>query len=479
MDEVLCKSRNHTQTANPTPVFMTHPTLPLHQFQQRRVAHHASRPGHTELCAQLHATFAASGLEQALPACRHRLFPPVVTLETFIAQALGADASCQQAVNRHILTRTHHRQATSSPRTGAYCRARQRLPGDVVANLTRHLGHTLAASMPAARTWQGRPIKLIDGTTVSMPDTPENQQRFPQPGSQKPGLGFPMARLVTIMDMNSGAVLNAAMGPLKGKGTGEHALLREMLDTFEAGDIVIADRYYPSYALVAELAARGVDVVMRQHVQRDTDFQAGDPLGHKDHIATWEKPKNRRDWMSQAAFNALPTTLSMRELAVGGMVLITTCTDKAVPRQQIQELYQMRWQVELRLRDIKTTLGMDRLRCKTPAMVEKEVWVYLLAYNLIRRVMVEASDWADCLPQHLSFKHTVQIVRQIAARSPLHDDERDCLMKQITTLRVGQRPGRVEPRALKRRPSPHPLLKTPRPIAREQIRQHGHPKKLK
>ncbi|WP_299311990.1 IS4 family transposase [uncultured Halomonas sp.] len=459
---------------------MTYPTDLLHQCQQRRVAHHASRSDHTELYAQLHATFTAAGVEQALLPRRHRLFPPAVTLEAFIAQALDADASCQQAVNRLMLHRARHQQPPGSVHTGAYCRARQRLPGDMVADLTRHLGHTLAANRPAASTWQGRPIKLIDGTTVSMPDTPENQQHFPQPGSQQHGLGFPMARLVAIMDMSSGAVLNVAMGPLKGKGTGEHALLREMLDTFEAGDIVIADRYYPSYALVAELVARGVDVVMRQHFRRDTDFQTGESLGHKDHIAVWEKPKNRRDWMSQAAFNALPKTLSMRELAVGGMILITTlCTGKVVPRQQLKELYQMRWQVELRLRDIKTTLGMDWLRCKTPAMVEKEVWVYLLAYNLIRRVMVEASDWADCLPQQLSFKHSVQIFRQVAAGLPLNDDERRLIMRQITLLRVGRRPGRVEPRALKRRPSPHPLLKTPRHVAREQIRQHGHPKKLK
>lgn len=459
---------------------MTYPTAPLHQCQQRRVAYHASRPDPTELCAQLHAAFASADLDASLPACRRRLFPPVVTLETFIAQVLDADASCQQAVNRLMLNRELHRQSSGSVRTGAYCRARQRLPGGMVANLARHIGHTLAEKVPSAWTWRGRPIKLIDGTTVSMPDTPENQQRFPQQTSQTSGLGFPIARLVAIMDLSSGAILNAAMGPVKGKGTGEHALLREMLDTFDAGDIVIADRYYPSYALIAELNARGVDVVMRQHFGRQTDFQTGKRLGDKDHIATWQKPKQRHDWMSQEAFDALPETLPVRELAAGNMVIVTTlCSSKHAPRQQIQALFKERWQIELSFRDIKTTLGMEVLRCKTPAMVEKEVWVYLLAYNLIRRVMAHSSQWADCLPQHVSFKHTVQLFRQIAARSPLTDEERQSFMGQITTIRVGQRPDRLEPRAIKRRPRPHRLLKVPRHQAREQIRQQGHPKKLK
>lgn len=459
---------------------MTYPTAPLHQCQQRRVAHHARRPDHTELRAQLHAAFASSGLDEALPACRHRLFPPVATLETFISQVLDADASCQQAVNRLMLNRQLHLQRSGSVRTGAYCRARQRLPGTMVGDLARYLGRTLADEVPSAWTWQGRPIKLIDGTTVSMPDTPENQQRFPQPASQKPGLGFPIARLVAIMDLSSGAILNASMGPVTGKGTGEHALLREMIDTFEPGDIVIADRYYPSYALIAELTARGVDVVMRQHSGRQTDFQIGKRLGDKDHIATWQKPKNRHEWMSREAFEALPDTLPVRELAAGNMVIVTTlCSSKQAPRQQIQTLYKERWQIELSFRDIKTTLGMEVLRCKTPAMVEKEVWMYLLAYNLIRRVMAHSSEWADRLPQHVSFKHTLQIFRQIATRSPLTDEERQSVMGHITAIQVGQRPDRLEPRAIKRRPRPHRLLKMHRHQAREKIQLYGHPKKLK
>ena len=455
---------------------MTHPTAPLHQCQQRRVAHHASNAENTELRAQLDAAISSSALDEALTACRHRLFPPLVTLDTFLAQVLDADASCQQAVNRVMLSRELHQQPSGSVRTGAYCRARQRLPGAMVANLARYLGRTLAESVPVAWTWRGRPIKLIDGTTVSMPDTPENQQRFPQQASQKPGLGFPIARLVAIMDMSSGAILNAAMGPMKGKGTGEHALLREMLDTFEPGDIVLADRYYPSYALIAELKARGVDVVMRQHVGRQTDFQIGKRLGDKDHIATWQKPKNRQAWMSQDAFDALPDTLPVRELAAGNVVIVTTlCSARQAPRQQIQMLYKERWQIELSFRDIKTTLGMEVLRCKTPAMVEKEVWMYLLAYNLIRQVMAHSSDWADRLPQHISFKHTVQIFRQIATRSPLKDEERQSIMGYITAIQVGQRPDRLEPRAIKRRPRPHRLLKTHRHQAREEIRLYGRP----
>ncbi|WP_444989082.1 IS4 family transposase [Halomonas mongoliensis] len=455
---------------------MTYPTDPLHQCQQRRVSQRIRHSDLTELRAQLHAASAASGLDEALTTDRHRLFPPTATLETFVSQVLDADGSCQQAVNRFML----HRARPGSVRTGAYCRARQRLPGAVVADLAQYLGRTLSKEAPSRWTWQGRPIKLIDGTTVSMPDTPENQQQFPQQAGQAPGLGFPVARLVAIMDLSSGAILNAAMGPVKGKGTGEHALLRGMLDTFESGDIVIADRYFPSYALIAELASRGVDVVMRQHFARKTDFQAGTPLGKKDHIATWQKPKARHAWMSQEAFDALPDSLPVRELAVGGMVLVTTlCSAKQAPRQRLQALYKDRWQIELSFRDIKTTLGMEVLRCKTPAMVEKEVWVYLLAYNLVRRVMAISSEWADCLPHQVSFKHSVQVFRQIASRSPLTAVEYQRVMEQMTTLRVGQRPDRLEPRAIKRRPRPHRLLQMPRHEAREQIRQYGHPKKRK
>lgn len=458
---------------------MTYPTAPRLQCQ-RRVAHHARHPEPTELRAQLHAAFASSPLGEALPAFRNRLFSPVVTLETFISQVLDADASCQEAVNRLMLNRQFQHQCPGSVRTGAYCRARQRLPGAMVANLARYIGNTLTDEMPSAWTWQDRPIKLIDGTTVSMPDTPENQRRFPQQASQQPGLGFPIARLVAIMDLSSGAILNAVMGPMKGKGSGEHALLREMLDTFESGDIVIADRYYPSYALIAELKARGVDVVMRQHFSRQTDFQTGKRLGAKDHLATWQKPKRRHEWMSQEAFDALPATLPVRELAAGNLVIVTTlCSPKQAPRQQIRTLYKERWQIELSFRDIKTTLGMGVLRCKTPAMVEKEVWVYLLAYNLIRREMAHSSEWADQLPQQVSFKHTLQIFRGIAACSPLTEEGRQRMMALITAIRVGQRPDRLEPRAIKRRPKPHRLLKTHRHHAREEIRLYGHPQKLK
>jgi len=322
----------------------------------------------------------------------------------------------------------------------------------------------------------------VDGATVTLPDTAENQAAYPQSSTQKAGLGFPLCRLVALLCLGSGALLDAATGPCEGKGSDEQALLRTLLDTLQADDILLGDAYYATYFLLCELVRRGIDGVFEQYGarKRSTDFSRGEILGARDHLVVLPKPKKKPEWMSQVDYDQAPETLKVRELYAGGKILVTTfLCPKETPKAVIKALYRSRWNVELDLRNIKTTLGMERLSCKTPEMAVKELWVYLLGYNLIRLLMAQAALLADQIPRQLSFKHTLQIWIAWQQRGGgTHDAVAIYgLLVLIAQPRVGLRPGRVEPRAVKRRPKPFPLLTKARQAAREDIRAHGHPKK--
>ena len=402
----------------------------------------------------------------------------------FLAQALSTDRSCQRAVNDAAVRRLTGGMRECSTHTGAYCRARQRLPAEMVSALVRQSGQLMAGTAPDAWHWQGRPVRLVDGTTVSMPDTPANQAAYPQSRSQKPGLGNPLCRMAGIVCLGSGVLLDAAVGRYRGKGSDEQSLLRSMLDVLECGDILLGDAYYATYFLLCDLQHRGVDGVFEQYGarKRSTDFRRGKRLGQRDHLIELSKPKRKPDWMAQADYDQAPDTLKVRELHTGGKILVTTllCA-KITPKPALKDLYQSRWHVELDLRNIKATLGLGVLSCKTPAMAEKEIWVYLLAYNLIRLIMAQAAIHTKRLPRELSFKHSLQLWlawgRQGTAFG--HDADVSILLVLIAQQRVGKRPGRIEPRALKRRPKPYPLLNKPRQLAREEVMKNGHPKKLK
>ena len=229
-------------------------------------------------------------------------------------------------------------------------------------------------------------------------DTQENQAAYPQPSGQKPGLGFPICRVVGLFCLASGALLNAATAPCEGKGSSdEQTLLRGMLDTLGQGDILLGDAFYPTYFLLCELMHRGIDGVFEQYGarKRSTDFSKGEQLGARDHIITLTKPSKRPDWMSPYEYDQAPDNLAIREFQAGGKVMVTTfLCPKEAPKNTLKGLYRQRWHVELDLRNIKTTLGMEHLRCKTPDMAVKELWVYLLAYNLIRLLMVEACEYS-------------------------------------------------------------------------------------
>ena len=449
--------------------------------QQRRLEHHAHRADAYAMFNVLTGPQLLDRVEGLLPDHRERLFPPTETLSMFLAQVLCSDGSCQQVVNDAMVKRLVGGLTPGSTDTGAYCKARGRLPMKMVSSLARETGGLVAEGAAQWWHWRGRPVRLVDGATVTLADTEENQAAYPQSNSQKAGLGFPLLRVVVLLCQASGALLDAALSPCQGKGSDEQSLLREMLDSLEAGDILLGDAFFPTYFLLWELMRGGVDGVFEQYGarKRSTDFSKGEQLGVRDHLLVWSKPK-RPDWMSPSEYEQVPDTLTVREFQAGGKILVSTLVDpKEAPKNELGALFQHRWNVELDLRNIKTTLGMEHLRCKSPEMARKELWVYLLAYNLIRLLMAQAALLADQIPRQLSFKHTVQVwmAWQLCGGDTCDGDSMLMLLKLIAEPRVGLRRGRIEPRALKRRQKPFPLLTQPRVAAREEVRLHGHSKK--
>ncbi len=404
-----------------------------------------------------------------MPEHRERCYPPTVTLSMFLRQALEADGSCQKAVDGWTTAQVGHGLRPNSADTGAYCRARQRLPLSMIQGLSDHVSEQLTRRSSRSWRWRGRSVKVVDGTTLSMPDTAQNRLEYPHHGNQAEGVGFPMARLVAVTCLATGAVLTATHGAFKGKHSGEASLLRRLLPGLSAGDVVLADSLYASYFLIAELQRRGLDGVFEQHSARITDFRRGRQLGPRDHCVRWRKPRARPAWMTLEQYQAAPRSLAVREVRVNGRTLVTTLPD--VPKNELGELYARRWDVELTLRDIKATMGMAVLRCKSPDMVAREIWTHLLAYNLIRLLMAQAARCHGLHPRELSFKHSLQTWIRWLDVGLTHCNEHalQALLGLIARKRVRQRPGRVEPRARKRRPKSYPRLQVPRHQARQRL----------
>jgi hypothetical protein len=286
-------------------------------------------------------------VEQLLPEdYRERQFPPTETLSMFLAQAMSEDRSCQKAVDDAAIKRVVGGLSPCSTATGGYCQARNRLPLDMVSALTCNTGELITSEVPQQWCWKGKRIRLIDGTTATLPDTPSNQVVYPQQSGQKPGLGFPIVRMVGIICLSSGALLNAAVGRYSGKGCSEQSLLREMLDTFRPGDLVMGDAFFATYFLLAWLIDNGVDGVFEQlgARQRVTDFRRGKQLGPKDHLIEFFKPK-KPDWMSQEDYERAPQSITVRELKTKGKVLVSTLlSPKAYPKHEMKELFKPRWE---------------------------------------------------------------------------------------------------------------------------------------
>jgi hypothetical protein len=430
-----------------------------------------------------------------------RIYTPAVTLWVFLSQVLSADHSCRAAVARLIADRAARGESTCSPETGAYCIARSRLPEDFYSRLVITTGNRLqdAAGTHESRSgtsasptadmgessshswlWLGRAVKVVDGTTVLMPDTADNQLEYPQHSELERGLGFPIARLAVIFSLAVGTVLAYAMGPMQGKKTGENQLFRSLFDRLSRGDVVLADRLYGSFWDFALLDQRGIDLVARS--LRRSDFRRGTRLGPGDHLVIWDKPK-RPDWMDEETYDSLPDELVLREVKVRvripgcrvqEFVVVTSLFDhNEYSAMDLADLYRARWNAELDLRSLKTTMQMEFLRCLTPEMVRKEIAMHLLAYNLVRTVVAEAAALTDQIPRNLSFKGAMQTITAMRDRGLLdHDHDlyhHAILLASIATHRVGDRPNRVEPRAVKRRPKRARLLTVPRAEARRRL----------
>jgi putative transposase len=297
-----------------------------------------------------------------------------ITLWAFVWQVLSPDKSCRQVVASVMLTFALARDPDNLD-TSLYCRARAKLPPAVLRRLALHVGQGLEQAAREDWLWQFRHVKLIDGSTSALPDTAENQKAFPQSNTQKKGLGFPLIRWVALIGLATAAIQGFAYGAYAGKETGETALFRELLAQLHAGDIVLADRYYCSYFMIALLQGLGVEVVMRMHQGRKYDFRRGQRLGEDDHVVEWHKPQ-RPAWMSAEEYAQMPATIRMREIRrrvdepgyrVKELVIATTLLDpKEYKADAVVLLYSKRWHVELDIRSLKTTLGMNELRCKTP-----------------------------------------------------------------------------------------------------------------
>jgi hypothetical protein len=350
-----------------------------------------------------------------------RIYSPLVTLWVFLGQVLSADHSCRAAVARLIAHRVSRRQSPCSAETGAYCQARKRFPEKFFSDVARRTGQALETKADPDWLWKCRRVYVYDGSSVSMPDTPANQRDYPQPDTQKPGLGFPLARIAAVFSLSCGAVLELGICRYAGKGQSELGLLRTLWSIFAPGDVMLADRLMCTWTEMVMLKQRGVDCVCRFTSHRTADFRRGKRLGDDDHIVTWIKPTRPRS-IDRRTYDALPEFLTIREarirvVQVGFrtkiLLVATTLLDAAsVTKDDLAQLYRARWNAELDLRSLKRTLQMDVLRCKTPELVRKEIWTHVLAYNLIRTIMAQAATKHDLQPRSISFKGTVQTLER-------------------------------------------------------------------
>jgi hypothetical protein len=420
---------------------------------------------------------------------QHGIYNTAIVVWSFLAQVLrdGKEASCQAAVARVVSYCELTGAGAPTSDTGDYCRARAKLSEVAIRELSCDVAKELEAEAIERWLWKGQHAKLIDGFTFTMPDTPSNQAEYPQQKVQKPGCGQPIARAVAILSLATACVMDVAIGPYSGKETGESALLRSMLSSLCQGDIAVMDRYYCSFLMIALLLSHGVQTCARKHHLRHSDFRRGRRLGKYDHIIVWTRPA-RPPWMDEAAYAQIPERLELREIRYNIVVpgrrtktidVITTLTDATeYTKEEIAELYGFRWESELDIRSIKESLNLGHVRCKSPEMVRREVWTTLLGYNLIRTTGAGAALIYDKRPRQISFTGTCQYVLaswMIISCGMIDavtiEDHHATLLKQIADCKVANRPGRLEPRVVKRRPKPYKLMQKPRNVLRRELRK--------
>ncbi len=406
---------------------------------------------------------------------RERVYTPMITVWMFITQVLSADHSCQQAVTRLNAWRVARGVMRVSSETTAYCKARCRLPEELFQRLLDWTAGRCNDAVLDAWLFHDRVVEMVDGGTVTMADTEENQKEYPQMSSQKPGCGFPIARMIGVFSLATGAIRLTAMSAYKGKQTGETSLLRSILSGISPGTILLADRYYASFWLLAQSELKQIDLVARVHHKRKVDFRRGLKQGYLDQLVAYHKPQ-RPNWMSEEEYAKYPSFILVRHLKykveqegfrTREITLATTLLEASVyEAEDLASLYRRRWLVELHIRSLKTQMQMEHLRCKSPPMVRKEIHCHMIGYNLVRAAMLASALKYDCCPSRLSFTGAMQAVEEFASslrlQSGRRDQQWDNLLETISELTVGHRPGRQEPREVKQRQKNYKLMKSPR-----------------
>lgn len=419
------------------------------------------------------------------------VYSTAIVLWAFMSQVMrdGKEAACQSAVARIVAYLTKRGQRAPGSDTGNYCRARAKLPEEALKELSNTLALEAQAHGNAKWLWKGFHTKLIDGFTFKMPDTSENQREYPQHTAQKPGLGFPIARVLGILSLATGCLLDAAVGPFSGKETGETSLLRRLMTGFSRGDVVVADRYFCSYWMIVMFMQLDVHICFRKKKTRHTDFRKGKRLGKHDHIIQWDRPK-RPAWMSKELYETMPLVVTLREMKYtiqgpgresGPFVVVTTLLDHlgeyGVSHDDIADLFGFRWNAELDIRSIKTFMNLNFVRCMSPEMVRRELWTTLLTYNLIRTTIATAATLHNKAPRQISFVSACQYIlaswQEISSMRSVSSIKQYCLtlLRQIASCQVGHRKGRFEPRVVKRRRDQYMLMMQPRNELRRRLRK--------
>lgn len=421
----------------------------------------------------------------------HGIYTTAIMVWSFLSQVLrdGKEASCQSAVARIVSYCMLKGLRVPTQDTGDYCRARSKLSEGALRDVSCEVAEEIEQAADPKWLWKGKlHAKLVDGFTFTMPDTPKNQAMYPQMRAQKPGVGLPIARAAAIVSLATACVTDLAIAPYQGKETGESALLRSIIGSLLPGDIAVMDRYYCSFMMIALLLGQGTQVCARKHHLRHSDFRRGRRLGKYDHLIVWTRPQ-RPTWMDEETYRKIPETLELREIRFNivepgrrtqSIDIITTLIDgDEFTKEDIAELYGFRWNSELDIRSIKSNLNLGHVRCKSPEMVRRELWTTILAYNLIRITAAGAALLHDKQPRQISFTSTCQYV--LASWMQLSSGQVSpaelesyllTMLKQIANCEVANRPGRLEPRVLKRRRHGYKLMMKSRKELRRELRKH-------
>lgn len=446
--------------------------------ESERMREHAERLRQASLSrlCQIFGRWLPADLLAGQPGSRQRSYPLSLTFWAFLSQVLNPGSSCREIVRKVQFWHRHRQQAMPSSSTGAYCQARARLPLERLRQAHESLADHLDAGADSEDAFAGHRLRVIDGTGLSMPDTPANQKEWPQPSAQKPGCGFPVIKLVAVFCLRTGALLRWAQGTLHGH---ENRLFKQLYEFFHPGDIVVADRGFSGYGQFAELITREVEMLARIHQRRKVDWRKGKALGTRDRLVEWTRPYRQGDLFSAIEWGALPQTIWLRQLEIDfdvpgfrtrKIVVVTTLMDSELyPADELARLYLRRWNVEVFYRDIKQTMAMDILRCQTPAMIDREIHVHTIGYNLVRALMNDIAQRFEVDVARLSFKGALDALRQWGPvldapnlSTRVATEERDTLYETIATDQLPDRPWRSEPRAVKRRPKNFRLMTKPR-----------------